>query len=690
MVTLANWALNELLLIDGERYLVHSRTADKAVNLQHQLDNRFITLNETELRKKWSDGNLTRLPATQRDCPNSQVGHLPRPPLSEKQRQEAERRFPYLRTYASLRFKRTTRYFLEPLIAQVAAEENDDNPPSVPLLRNWIGKWEKQGCPDLVDVWRIAPSYHQRGKKKTEFDPDVEIILDETIKALWLTPTKSFGRDVLRKTIERIGALDPEGRDPRYLDASGELRAPSLATIYRRIKLEAIDKVVAGQRGREEAERLCMPVVRGPRAMYPLHMVEIDHTVLDCIVLDSDHNVPLGRPTITAALDRYSRMIVGFHISFAPPSAHTVMLCLRNAILPKDYLQDMFPDTEMYWPCHGVGHTYVVDNGMEFHSNSTLEAILVLGSNIQYCPAGKPWFKGMIERWFGTLSPMLKKIPGTTFSNTKEKGRYKSEKAAILTLNDLHYLLTHWIVTDYSIDVHSELGCSPLEEWDRGVQVHPVAMPPHVEDLNIALTRVQMRKLTRSGVQCFGLIYNSNSRVFRNLINRPDKPEKVKIRIDDDDISRVYVEDWVTGDFISVPSIDPEYTANLSLPAHKIFAEISRGQVKERERISTPLLMRSRAYAEKFIIGLKKNGKLRDKRLAHALGGQNVRNKLPVRANENAEEVLNVLNRYGTGIDDQAPAPDLINKTEYDDDDYLYESFKEKISYSSNLEDSGG
>jgi putative transposase len=61
----------------------------------------------------------------------------------------------------------------------------------------------------------------------------------------------------------------------------------------------------------------------------------MDHTPSDLIVDDS--MLPLGRPTITTALDEYTRCPLGFYAGFEPPSCLAVMRCLKNAILPKTY-----------------------------------------------------------------------------------------------------------------------------------------------------------------------------------------------------------------------------------------------------------------------------------------------------------------------------------------------------------------
>ena len=57
----------------------------------------------------------------------------------------------------------------------------------------------------------------------------------------------------------------------------------------------------------------------------------MDHTPSDMIVADDATMLPLGRPTITSALDEHTRCPMGFYMGFEPPSCLSVMRCLKHA-----------------------------------------------------------------------------------------------------------------------------------------------------------------------------------------------------------------------------------------------------------------------------------------------------------------------------------------------------------------------
>lgn len=63
-----------------------------------------------------------------------------------------------------------------------------------------------------------------------------------------------------------------------------------------------------------------------PKVDYPLDVVQIDHTLVDIIIVDQVERLPIGRPYLTIAIDVYSRCIAGFILSLEAPSSVSVGL----------------------------------------------------------------------------------------------------------------------------------------------------------------------------------------------------------------------------------------------------------------------------------------------------------------------------------------------------------------------------
>ena len=623
-MTPINWTLGETIEINGERYRIHSRAKSGALNLEHIRDGRFETRPDSELATLWGDGELVRLHDTSGALSERRRNMLERPysDLPPKVKVHAERRLPYMKAFVERKLRTRSRKRLDPLIAEVAVAVGDLTPPSARQLSRWLAKWFAIGSPDLRDIRCIAPCFHLRGNSKNRFDPEVDEIVWDTIEDMWLKPNRESAESILEVANAHIDNLSLEGREKQYLDADGRLRRPSLRTIYRLLQEIPKDVVVRGQRGKLEAERTCDPVVGGPQGSKPLEEVEIDHTLLDVIVVDTDRNIPLGRPWLTVALDRHTRMILGAYTGFHPPGAYTVMMCLRNAIKPKKDLLDRYSNIRNDWPCFGKPQTIIVDNGPEFHSRSFTEACLSLNIDIVYCPARKPRYKGKVERWFGRLAKqVIHKIPGTTFSNTKQRGDYQAEKMAVMTLDDVRGAVLKWIVDDYSRSLHRGINDIPIRRWEEGVNRHPVQMPARADELDVLLSHVEERTLTRKGIEIYGLRYSEKSLGFHTLINRPDKPERVMVKVEFGNLASIRIQDWRTGRYIEIPSTDPEYTNGLSLAEHNILVARLKARLKKYERVTVKGLLESRQEFRALIQKLKRDKKLTSKRLIAAVCG---------------------------------------------------------------------
>ena len=109
------------------------------------------------------------------------------------------------------------------------------------------------------------------------------------------------------------------------------------------------------------------------------------------------------------------------------------------------------------------------DNAKEFRGNDLRNSCAMYGININWRPVTKPNWGGHIERLIGTFSKEIHELPGTTFSNSKEKGEYKSEKKSALTLSEFEKWLTTYIVDVYHKREHSSLNRSPISAFERGI-----------------------------------------------------------------------------------------------------------------------------------------------------------------------------------------------------------------------------
>ena len=116
-------------------------------------------------------------------------------------------------------------------------------------------------------------------------------------------------------------------------------------------------------------------------------------------------------------------------MSFDPPGAMSVGLCLAHAMLPKETWLAQH-DITTPWPLWGKPAVVHADNAKEFRGRMLTRAGENLGIDLHWRPVTQPHYGGYIERLCGTLNQSIHTLPGTTFSHPRQRGAYRSEQQA--------------------------------------------------------------------------------------------------------------------------------------------------------------------------------------------------------------------------------------------------------------------
>ena len=291
-------------------------------------------------------------------------------------------------------------------------------------------------------------------KGNTRLNNEIEILIKRIIDNYYLTIQKPSIQSVVDKVLAECKRMN--------------IIAPHSNTIRNRIESITEYEKLKKQGNRGIARTKYEPAPNKFEADYPLQLIEIDHTPCDIILVDDEHRLPIGRPWITVAIDIYSRMIVGYYLSMNAPSVTSVGMCVSNTILPKDTLLAKF-DVNSNWNVWGFPETIHVDNGADFRAEAVKKAGLAHGINIEFRPVGRANFGGHIERVIGTLMHEIHNLPGTTFSNIKQRGEYDSDANASMTFFEFEKWLVTFITKIYHKRVHNSLSLTPEQQWEEGL-----------------------------------------------------------------------------------------------------------------------------------------------------------------------------------------------------------------------------
>jgi hypothetical protein len=457
-----------------------------------------------------------------------------------------------------------------------------ETPPGFSTLCAWLSKYERAG---VRDARTLAPRYDNRGPRRRYMVPRVLDWLDEAIDKVYLTTQQNTRKAVYTALEAKVNAENR--KDP---DASVQM--PSARQVSRYIN-EEVDRFVEKSRrdGKAAADKEFQPVGKGPEPDDILDVVEVDHVRANVEVCDDITGRKLGRPWITTALDRHSRMPVGVHVHFDGQSLGAVTQCLRNAMQPKSFLRKLCPEINYHYPCTGVPVAYFFDRGADFDSDFMREIGLTFDIRLDYEPAGCPQYKGKLERWHRTMAEeVAHPLRGATPPHNGKEFRRDPDGKAYVTFNAFVRRLWFWIAMVYVHEPHRGIRDIPLRKWRSAEQRRLPRPVRKKDDLDILLNRVEYLIPSNKGLTWQHLRWNGE--VIKRIRSHPsfDRSRRLngkiditneewlkdtmggrlKVRINEHDLGAVSVTDPVSRKPVRVEAVDKEYQSGLSLYQHRM------------------------------------------------------------------------------------------------------------------------
>ena len=392
----------------------------------------------------------------------------------------------------------------------------------------------RQGAGLVTD---LARSRSGGGKGKGRLPESVERIIRELLQKRFLTKQKR--------------SLAAFHREVAQACKAQKLRAPARNTVA--LRIAGLDPLKATRRREgQDASRSLQGVGGEPPAVTaPLEQVQIDHTVIDLIVVDERDRQPIGRPYLTIAIDVFTRCVLGMVVTLEAPSSVSVGLCLVHVACDKrPWLEGL--NIEMEWPMSGKPRLLYLDNAAEFKSEALRRGCEQHGIRLDYRPLGQPHYGGIVERIIGTAMQMIHdELPGTTFSNPDQRGDYDSENKAALTLRELERWLTLAVGT-YHGSVHNGLLQPPAARWAEAIARTGVpTVITRTTAFLVDFLPIIRRTLTRTGFVIDHIHYYADA--LKPWIARRDRLPAFLIRRDPRDISRIWVLEPEGQHYLEIP-----------------------------------------------------------------------------------------------------------------------------------------
>lgn len=469
--------------------------------------------------------------------------------------------------------------------------------PSPSTFRRWLKTRGLDGDRPLAAMVNMSG----RVARKRSFDPRVEAKIKATFSSYWKDRDRaeSWVVDEIQNFVDDHNETAP---------AIDQLKKPSAQTIRNRLrKFETAElyKLKFGDKAFRTKYRT--PCDRRLQATQILETVIVDHTVIDTmLVLSAKNRAPLGRPTLALMVDVASRAILAYYITFDKPSFHTASQLLKRAVRPKNHLRRRFPDAPDGAGIYGLMSSIVFDRTLETIGVSERDTLADLGIEVVYAGAAQPQAKGIVERLFRTLNDLLfHRLPGSvplSASLMREMG-YDPAKTSVITIEELEEHLDE-AINVYHYRLHSALQMSPVQFWlsqNKSIYTLP---DPAILDKMAGMTI--MRTLDRQGVRLFHLQYCCEQNVpillddmaarerTRRGKRKGSVTATVKVKVNPEDLSRIYVFNSQDNQYYELRCTDPDYAEGTSLWQHR---EIRKFALAQANSFRTPAERRAMRLA---------------------------------------------------------------------------------------------
>lgn len=438
-----------------------------------------------------------------------------------------------------------------------------EKPPSASTVMEWMRKWENSGFNPASLISR-----HFFKERSKAFSSVVEDLISKVLKSNYFCrhrPPLSDALAIVNKELKQLKAQQIITDDERLV---------SLTTLRRRVN--EVDPYLRDvyRFGPAYARNRWRYSLGGTSASRALQRLEVDHTILDLVVISDTNGMPLGRPVITIIVDAFSKYLVGFYVSFAGAGLSPVLNAMKVGMLPKETFTGHTNLLSNPWLGYGIGEMYVVDNGLEFHSKQFVLAAMELNTDLQYCPVRQPWLKPNVERHFLDLGYALPKS-GKVLKPVENMLTIDPANTARISFSELSLGLLKYFVDVHPFKVNSRTLSRPFDLFKESFETLPPPMlPSSFESLGLIAAHSKTLTVGNEGIVMNGLRFNSKDlqSVRRSVANT----YKTLVKFDAEDLGYAYIQHPKNLDWLYVENTNPSYANGLSMSQHRAIVSHKR------------------------------------------------------------------------------------------------------------------
>lgn len=289
---------------------------------------------------------------------------------------------------------------------------------------------------------------------------------------------------------------------------------------------------------------------------------QVDATIADIyLVSESNREKIIGRPTIYAMIDVYSRMITAIYIGLESPSWNGAMMVLDNMIADKVEFCRQF-DIEIEeeeWPCCYIPECIIADRG-EFESTAPEKLINNYNITIENTAPYRGDMKGIVERLFRSFNQQFKEnLPGAVMKDNRKRGDDDYRLNAKCTLSDLTRIVVLMVLKHNSTQVEKyellpemiadEVIPIPIKMWQWGIQ-NGKGVLRNVDRNTFRMNILPRAKatVTRGAIKFKGLYYMATEMIENRMLDGSQR--SVEVIYDPRNIRNIYVQGEKNKEFI--------------------------------------------------------------------------------------------------------------------------------------------